>query len=60
MDNVIATKELKGGATKQVIALRDEFVIRTIFTNGAAPHYFKKYFKTEKAAIKMFNELIAM
>ena len=58
MENVIANKELKGGAVKQVLMIRDEYVIRTIFSNGARPEYFKKYFSNEKSALKMFNHLI--
>jgi hypothetical protein len=57
MENIIATKKLNATQTREVLKLRDEYVIRTITKDNGRPTYYPKYYSTEKGAMKMFNAL---
>jgi hypothetical protein len=48
MENVIATKELNATQRREIVQVRDEYVIRTITIDNGRPRYFPKYYSTIK------------
>lgn len=60
MENIIATKELNATQKREVIMIHNEYVIRVVTKDNGRPHYFPKYYGTEKGAMKMFNQLNAL
>lgn len=57
MENIIATKELNATQRREIVQVRDEYVIRTITIDNGRPRYYPKYYSTVKGATKMFNQL---